>query len=130
MGEERKNATNTVTCQIDDLRLVAGNVICLSAGLKIRLAGCNDFNLIIDLALCNRFYAATAPPNSIYLFNLDLCTRSLDLFLDLIRLLLGHAFLDRFGRAFYQRFRLRKAESWNRAPHLFDYCNLVCAHFC
>jgi hypothetical protein len=42
MGEERKNATKTVTCQIDDLRLVAGNVICLfSAGLKIRLAGCS-----------------------------------------------------------------------------------------
>jgi len=40
MGEGRKNATKTVTCQIDDLRLVAGNVICLvSAGLKIRLAG-------------------------------------------------------------------------------------------
>src|SRR5438067_2717732 len=39
MVEERKNATKTVTCQIDDdLRLVAGNVICLvSAGLKIRL---------------------------------------------------------------------------------------------
>jgi hypothetical protein len=39
MGEGRKNATKTVTCQIDDLRLVAGNVICLvSAGLKIFLA--------------------------------------------------------------------------------------------
>ena len=38
MGEERKDATKTVTCQIDDLRLVAGNVICLvSAELKIRL---------------------------------------------------------------------------------------------
>ncbi len=42
MGEGRKNATKTVTCQIDDLRLVAGNVICLvSAGLKIRLADCS-----------------------------------------------------------------------------------------
>jgi hypothetical protein len=39
MVEGRKNATKTVTCQIDDLRLAAGNVICLvSAGLKIRLA--------------------------------------------------------------------------------------------
>ena len=63
--------------------------------------------------------------NSICLFNFDLCTCGLDLFLDLIRLLLGHAFLDRFGRAFYERFRLRKAKSRNRAPHLFDYCNLV-----
>ena len=44
MGEERKNATKTVTCQIDDLRLVARNVICLaSAGLKIRLAGCSEW---------------------------------------------------------------------------------------
>ena len=42
MGEGRKNASKTVTCQIDDLRLVAGNVICLvSAGLKIRLADCS-----------------------------------------------------------------------------------------
>jgi hypothetical protein len=42
MGEGRKNATKTVTCQIDDLRLAAGNVIFLvSAGLKIRLAGCS-----------------------------------------------------------------------------------------
>jgi len=41
-GEGRKNAIKTVTCQIDDLRLVARNVICLvSAGLKIRLAGCS-----------------------------------------------------------------------------------------
>jgi hypothetical protein len=43
MGEGRKNATKTVACQIDDLRLVAGNVICLvSAGLKIRLASCGE----------------------------------------------------------------------------------------
>jgi len=42
MGEERKNATKTVTCQIDDLRLVAGNVVCLvSAWVKIRLADCS-----------------------------------------------------------------------------------------
>jgi hypothetical protein len=31
MGKERKSATKTVTCQIDDLRLVAGNVIALLA---------------------------------------------------------------------------------------------------
>src|SRR6476646_1948771 len=67
--------------------------------------------------------------NSICLFDFDLCTCGLDLFLDIIRLLLGHAFLDRFGRAFYERFRLRKAEPRNRAPYLFDHCNLVCAHF-
>jgi S-adenosylhomocysteine hydrolase len=61
MGEERKNATKTVTCQIDDLRLVAGNVICLvSAGLKIRLADCSGCNFIMDLALRNRFCAPTA----------------------------------------------------------------------
>src|SRR5262249_12620449 len=102
MGEERKNATKTVTCQIDDLRFVAGIVICLSAWLKIRLAGCNEFNVIMNLALRNRFCAAAAPLNSTYLFNLDFCTRGLDLFLDLIRFLLGHAFLDRFGCAFYE----------------------------
>jgi hypothetical protein len=46
LGEGRKNATKTVTCQIDDLRLVAGNVICLlSAGLKIRLASCEWFSV-------------------------------------------------------------------------------------
>jgi len=44
MGEERKNATKTETCQIDDLRLVAGNLICLvNAGVKIRLADCSGF---------------------------------------------------------------------------------------
>jgi hypothetical protein len=44
MGEERKTTTKTVTCQIDDLRLVAGNVICLvNAGVKIRLADCSGF---------------------------------------------------------------------------------------
>jgi|GEM_PF-2753838 len=44
MGEGRKNAIKTVTCQIDDLRLVAGNIICLiSAWVKIRLAGCDWF---------------------------------------------------------------------------------------
>jgi len=38
MSEGHKNTPKTVSCQIDDLRLVAGNVICLvSAELKIRL---------------------------------------------------------------------------------------------
>jgi len=46
MGEGRKNATKTGICQIDDLRLVAGNVICLvSAWLKIRLACCSGFQV-------------------------------------------------------------------------------------
>jgi len=31
MGEGRKNATKTVTCQIDGLRLVASNVIAFLA---------------------------------------------------------------------------------------------------
>jgi hypothetical protein len=61
MGEERKSATKTVTCQIDDLRLVAGNVICLvSAELKIRLAAVVGCNFIMDLVLRNRFCAAKA----------------------------------------------------------------------
>jgi hypothetical protein len=47
MDEGHKNATKAVTCQIDNLRLVAGNVICfVSAGLKIRLALlCPDLSL-------------------------------------------------------------------------------------
>ncbi len=47
MGEGHKDATKTVACQIDDLRLVAGNVICLaSAELKIRLAACDWLKLL------------------------------------------------------------------------------------
>jgi hypothetical protein len=62
MGEGRKNAIKTVTCQIDDLRLVAGNVICLvSAGLKIRLAGYNASQPTMDLALRNRFMLPQRP---------------------------------------------------------------------
>jgi hypothetical protein len=63
MGEERKDATKTVTCQIDDLRLVAGNVICL----KIRLAGLVGCNLIMDLAPRNRFNAPTAPKFDLFI---------------------------------------------------------------
>jgi hypothetical protein len=62
MGEGRKNAIKTVTCQIDDLRLVAGNVICLvSAGLKIRLAGYNVCKPTMDLPLRNRFMLPQRP---------------------------------------------------------------------
>jgi len=40
VGEGRKNTTKTAACQIDELRLVAANVICLvNAELKIRLGG-------------------------------------------------------------------------------------------
>jgi hypothetical protein len=69
MGEERKNATKTVTCQIDDLRLVASNVICLvSAGLKIRVwRTVVGYNFIMDLAPRNRFYAATAPKFDLFI---------------------------------------------------------------
>ena len=131
MGEERKNATKTETCQIDDLRLVAGNLICLvNAGVKIRLADCSGFLFYYGSGVAQPIFVLRQRLNSICLFNLDLCTRGLDLFLDLIRLLLGHAFLDRLGCAFNQRFSLCKAESGNCAPHLFDHRNLVCAHFC
>jgi hypothetical protein len=62
MGEERKNATKTVTCQTDDLRLVAGNVICLGAGLKIRLAGCNEFNLIMGSGAAQQILCCHSAP--------------------------------------------------------------------
>jgi hypothetical protein len=63
MGEGRKNATKTRICQIDDLRLVAGNVICLVSGwLKIRLACCSGFQVYDGIWRCaTGFYAATAP---------------------------------------------------------------------
>ena len=57
-------------------------------------------------------------PNSICLFDFDLGACRFDLFLDLFRFCLGHAFLDRLGRAFDERFRFRKAESRNRARAL------------
>jgi hypothetical protein len=57
MAEGHKNATKTMTCQIDDLRLVAGNGICLvSAGLKIRSGvAVSALSLFVNLALCNRY---------------------------------------------------------------------------
>jgi len=68
MGEGHKNATKTGTCQIDDLRLVAGNVICLvSAWLKIRLACCNWFQVMMDLALRNRFLCRNSAKSNLFI---------------------------------------------------------------
>ena len=126
MGEGRKNATKTVICQIDDLRLVAGDVICLiSAGVKIRLAGCSGLLFYYGSGRCATDFMLSQRPNSICLFDFDLCACGLDLFLDLIRLLLVHAFLDRFRCAFDKRFGLCETESRNRAPHFFDHRNLI-----
>src|SRR5437899_4080151 len=68
MVEERKNATKTVTCQIDDdLRLVAGNVICLvSAGLKIRLPELYPFLKISRIWRCATLLMRQPPRNSSY----------------------------------------------------------------
>jgi hypothetical protein len=66
MREGRKNASKTVTCQIDDLRLVAGNVICLgSAGFKIRLAGCNWFSIYFESGAAQRILCCGGAQNSI-----------------------------------------------------------------
>src|SRR5256884_1781142 len=66
MVEERKNATKTVTCQIDDLRLVAGNVICLvSAGLKIRLPELYPFLKISRIWRCATLLMRQPPRNGI-----------------------------------------------------------------
>jgi hypothetical protein len=60
MGEGRKNAIETVTCQIDDLRLVAGNVFCLvNAGLKIRLAAVPCCKLLL-IWRCATHFCCTA----------------------------------------------------------------------
>src|SRR5215469_1039916 len=53
------------------------------------------------------------------LLNLDSCTRVFELFLDLRRLVLVDAFLDRLRRAFDQVLGLFEAEVGDRA-HLFD----------
>src|SRR5439155_1650937 len=67
MVEERKNATKTVTCQIDDLRLVAGNVICLvSAGLKIRLPELYPLLKISRIWRCATLLMRQPPRNSSY----------------------------------------------------------------
>src|SRR5207244_11564767 len=65
-----------------------------------------------------------------YLFDFDFCTRSFDLFLDLVTLLLRHTFLDRFGRSFYERLRFRQTKPRDCAADLLDHSDLVCAHFC
>ena len=110
MVEERKNATKTVTCQIDDLRLVAGNVICLvSAGLKIRLPELYPLLKISRIWRCATLLMRQPPAKFQLLFDFDLRACGLDLFLDLLRLLFGHAFLDCFGSALDQRFRLSEA---------------------
>jgi hypothetical protein len=47
MGKGRKNAIKTVTCQVDNLRLAAGNAICLIvAGLKIVWRAVFGLNLL------------------------------------------------------------------------------------
>jgi hypothetical protein len=66
MGEGRKNATKTVTCQIDDLRLVAGNMICLvSSGSKIRLAGCDWFSIYFESGAVQTILCCGSAQNSI-----------------------------------------------------------------
>jgi hypothetical protein len=66
MGEGRKNATKTVTCQIDDLRLVAGNVVCLgSSGLKYVWRAVTGFQLISNLALRNEILCCGGAQNLI-----------------------------------------------------------------
>jgi len=68
MGEGHKNAIKTGSCQIDDLRLVAGNVVCLvSAWLKIRLACCSGFYAIMDLALRNRFLCRNSAKSNLFI---------------------------------------------------------------
>jgi hypothetical protein len=105
-------------------------MICLvGAGLKIRLASCEYSQFIVSLALRNKFMLRWAHKAQ-FLFDFDLCTRGLDLFLDLIRLLSGHAFLDRFWRAFYQCLGFREAKPRDGAADFLDHRNLVCAHFC
>jgi hypothetical protein len=66
MDEGRKNTTKTVTCQIDDLRLVAGNKICLvSSGFKIRLAGCNWFSIYFESGAAQRILSCDSAQKSI-----------------------------------------------------------------
>ena len=65
MDEERKNATKAVTCQIDDLRLVAGNVVCFVSAWFKNTSGVTVVQVVTllrDPVLRNRIYAATAVP--------------------------------------------------------------------
>src|SRR5438477_11531547 len=67
MVEERKNATKTVTCQIDDLRHVACNLICLvSAGLKIHLPELYPLLKISRIWRCATLLMRQPPRNSSY----------------------------------------------------------------
>ena len=56
-----------------------------------------------------RNYFVRQRPHKISLFDFDLRTSGLDLFLNLVRLLLRHAFLDCLGRPFHKRFGFRQA---------------------
>jgi hypothetical protein len=68
MGEVRKNTTKTVTCQIDELRLVAGNVICLvSAELKIRLGGLYWLQLYYGSGAAQQISCCTAPKFDLFI---------------------------------------------------------------
>ena len=88
--------------------------------------GCN---LIMDLALRNGFYPATsAQIRFVYLIS-TFAPAASTFFLISSASCLATPSLIVLG-APSERFRLRKAESRNRAPHLFDHCNLVCTHFC
>jgi len=79
---------------------LAGNGICLvSAGLKIRSGvPVSGFKFIANLGLRNKCLLQQRAKFD--LFDFDLRASGLDLLLDLVRLLLGHTFLDCFGCAF------------------------------
>src|SRR4029453_13234113 len=70
----------------------------------------------------------TRPKRVVALFYFDLCTSGLDLFLDLVRLLLCHAFLDCLRGTFDKRLCFRQAKSRHRTANLLDHSNLVRAH--
>src|SRR6266545_3908728 len=59
--------------------------------------------------------------SEVALFDFNLCTGGLDLFLDLVRLLLCHAFLDCLGGPFHKRLGFRQAESRHRTANLLDH---------
>src|SRR5207248_3419229 len=63
------------------------------------------------------------------LLDFDLRPSRFDLFLDLLGFLLGHTFLDWFGSAFDQCFRLGQSKAWHCAANLLNHADLVRAHF-
>jgi len=63
------------------------------------------------------------------LFNFNFRACGLDLFLDLVRLFLCHAFLNGLGRPLNERFGIRQPQSGHSAANLFNHSNLVRAHF-